>query len=279
MPVAKINGFDHHWIDEGDGPPIVFLHGATGSHHQFTEEHTPTISKQFRCISPDARGLGRSEHVTDMPATAWVDDLLGLLDHLKIDKAHIMGSSRGSRVALRFAIEYPDRVKSLLLDGAIIAITPEGDANLNRNQGNANAVSPAEEALNLKRHGANWRDVVRNYFNIRNRPGLQEYLNTRDEVHKIEVPVLLMHGDTDDGTHPLASTFELFARLPIARLCIVPNIGYSVNREGGPMFSQVVLDWVERLESGKGVKSAFSNFDSVRSHLSDLVTPAATRAG
>src|SRR5947207_166324 len=76
MTTASINGLKHNWVDEGpaDAPAIVFQHGANGSHHQFTEEHTPTIAKKYRCISDDARGLGGSEHVATMPPTAWVDD-------------------------------------------------------------------------------------------------------------------------------------------------------------------------------------------------------------
>jgi pimeloyl-ACP methyl ester carboxylesterase len=278
MPVATINGLKHHYVDEGSGAAIFFLHGAGGSHHQFTDEHTPTISKKFRCISTDARGMGGSEHVATMPVTAWVDDQLALMDHLNIDQAHICGSSRGSRVALRFALEYPDRVRSLLLDGPIIAMTETGDASLNRNAGDGSRLPPAQQEENRRRHGDDWMDVVRNYFNLRNLPGLQSYLNTRDEVDNIKCPVLLMHGDVDDGTHPLASTLELFARLDRARLCILPDIGgYSVNRFGGAAFARVVLDWVEKLESGHEMTNAFAAYDSCRSQLANLLTEVIMR--
>src|SRR6188472_3330158 len=99
MPTTTINGLLHHYTDEGpsDAAAIIFQHGATGSHHQFTDEYTPTISQKYRCICQDARGMGGSEHVATMPPTAWVDDLLGLMDHLQLDTAHLAGSSRGSR--------------------------------------------------------------------------------------------------------------------------------------------------------------------------------------
>lgn len=280
MPVATINGLKHHYVDEGprNAPAIIFQHGATGSHHQFTEEHTPPIARKYRCISDDARGLGGSEHVATMPYTAWVDDLLGLMDHLKLDTAHIVGSSRGSRVALRFALEHPDRAKSLIVDGPIIAMTEAGDASLNRNAGDGSRLPPAQQEENRRRHGEDWMDVVQNYFNLRNLPGLQSYLNTRDEVHKIQCPVLLMHADIDDGTHTLASMFELFARLERARMAIVPLIpGYSVNRFGGPKFAELVLNWVDHIESGKEVKNAFADFDSCRESLKNLVRDVVTR--
>ena len=280
MPTVTINGLDHHYEDEGpkDAPIIVFQHGANGSHHQFTDEHTPTISQRYRCIADDARGMGGSAHVETMPHTAWVDDLLGLFDHLEIDQAHLLGSSRGSRVALRFTIEHPERVKSLMLDGAIIAMNESGDASLNRNAGDGSKLPLAQQEDNRRRHGEDWMDVVRNYFNLRNLPGLQTYLNTRDEVDQIQCPTLIMHGDVDDGTHPMASTLELYARLPRARLAIFPLLpGYSVNRFGGPRLAQTVLEWVDYIESGKEVKNAFDGFDSCRDALKDLLQGVITR--
>lgn len=280
MPIATINGLKHHYVDEGPGdtPAIVFLHGATGSHHQFTEEHTPTIAQKYRCISDDARGMGGSEHVATMPPTAWVDDLLGLMDHLQLDQAHVMGSSRGSRVALRFALQYPERVRSLILDGAIIAMNEAGDASLNRGAGDGSRLPPAQQEEHRLRHGDDWMDVVRNYFQLRNLPGLQSYLNTRDEVHNIHCPVLVMHADVDDGTHPLASTLELFARLDRGRLAILPLVpGYSLNRFGGPKFAPLVLEWVDYVESGKEVQNAFASYDSCRETLKTLLQDVVTR--
>lgn len=244
MPTAMINGFKHYWEDHGSGDPIVMHHGAQGSSLQFAE-HTPVISERYRVIASDARGLGRSEHVKDLPPSAWVDDTLGLIDHLGLEKVHIFGSSRGSRVAMRFAIDYSDRVKSLLVDGPIIAMSRGGHQRLNRNQGDADRLSPEEQEEQRRRHGDDWSEVVRNYYNIRNRPGLQEYFDLRTVIEKIQAPMLVMRGDTDDVTHPLADAFELHRRVPNARLAIVPHIGYSVNRSGGGRFVHLVLEFLD----------------------------------
>jgi hypothetical protein len=76
----------------------------------------------------------------------------------------------------------------------------------------------------------------------------------------------------------LASTFELFARLERARLCILPDIGgYSVNRFGGPAFARVVIDWVGKLESGKDVPNAFAQYDSCRAGLANLLSGVVAR--
>jgi pimeloyl-ACP methyl ester carboxylesterase len=239
-----INGFRHYWEDHGSGEAIIMHHGARGSSLQFAE-HIPAISERYRVIAPDARGLGRSEHVKDLPPSAWVDDTLGLVNHLGLDKVHIFGSSRGSRVGMRFAIDYPDRVRSVLVDGPIIAMSSGGNERLNRSGGKTDKLSAEEQEEQRRRHGEDWRDVFTNYHNIRNRPGLQEYYDLRNLIQKIQAPMLVMHGDTDDVTHPLADAYELHRRVPKARLAIVPNIGYSVNRSGGGRFARLVLEFLD----------------------------------
>ena len=86
MPTAIINGLDHYYEDLGSGDPLVMLHGASSS-SQSLAQHFPELSARYRIIAPDRRGMGRSSHVPDLPPSAWVDDVLGLLDHLSIDRA------------------------------------------------------------------------------------------------------------------------------------------------------------------------------------------------
>ena len=104
MPTTTINGLKHYYEDQGSGDVLVMLHGAQGSAHQF-EEHFPELSKHLRVIAPDMRSMGRSEHVKELPPSAWEDDLKALLDKLGISQANVYGSSLGSRVAMRFAID------------------------------------------------------------------------------------------------------------------------------------------------------------------------------
>ena len=124
MPTATINKFLHYYEDVGDGDVLILLHGATGSAHQF-EEHIPALSQQYRVIVPDMRGMGRSAHVEQLDSvSAWVDDVYALLDYLGIGSAHVMGSSLGSRVSMRLALEHPGSVMSLILDAPIRALSP-----------------------------------------------------------------------------------------------------------------------------------------------------------
>lgn len=263
MPVATINGLKHYYEETGSGPALIMLHGAAGTHHQW-DEHTPAIAERYRVIAPDMRGMGRSEHVRDMPPSGWVDDVKALADELGLERFYICGSSLGSRVAMRFTLTYPQYVRALIVDGPLIAISDSKNEELNRHFQDPSSFGPNQQAENRERHGDDWADVIHNYFNIRNKPDLQEFLNVRDDVHGIDVPTLVMHGDVDDVVHPLADVFEIFGSVPRARLAIVPMIGYSVNRSGGGDFSRIVMRFLDAVESGTEIQSAFAASDSVR---------------
>src|SRR6476661_3458344 len=118
MPLHKINGQWLHYEDTGgEVGPVVLAHGLLMD----TEMFAPQIeARRPRCrvITWDARCHGQTE-TTDDPFTYWdlADDLKGLLDHLGIRKAVIGGMSQGGFTALRFALQYPERVSALLLLG------------------------------------------------------------------------------------------------------------------------------------------------------------------
>ena len=193
MPTVQLNGLKHYYDDEGSGDEVlVMLHGANGSAHSF-EEHYPELSARFRVIAPDMRSMGRSEHVQSMPASAWVDDLKALLDHLGITQAHIYGSSLGSRVALRFAIEHPDYTRSVILTAPHTYLTHELNDNMNRYDDDGTKLPPQEQEARRWHHGDDWLEAHRNFFNIRNVPELQQYYNTRINKPQMEV----VHGFTD----------------------------------------------------------------------------------
>jgi len=148
---------------------------------------------------------------------------------------------------MRFALEQPERVTSLTVDAPIVAISPGANKNLNQRTGNPDDAPPAQKETYQRQHGDDWRDVVLNYFNIRNNPALQEYFNLRDLIPQIQAPMLVLHGDAHDVTHPLADAYELKARVPNARLAIVPGMAYSVNRFGHERFSELVLEFLGSL--------------------------------
>lgn len=127
--VVPVSGGDLHagrWGRGSDGPVVLALHGVTSNHLAWAAvaRHTP-----YDVVAPDLRGRGRSNGLAG-PAgmRAHADDLAGLLDHLAVERAVVVGHSMGGFVAATFAAEHPDRVASVLLvDGGLpLPPPPEG---------------------------------------------------------------------------------------------------------------------------------------------------------
>ncbi len=101
----------------GSGDPVVLIHGLSLDTSMW-DPQWPELSREFRAIRYDMRGFGGS--TVPRASYSHCDDLLGLLDFLDARPAHIVGLSMGGRVALRFALDQPQAVKSLtLIDSAL----------------------------------------------------------------------------------------------------------------------------------------------------------------
>lgn len=225
MPEANLNGHKHYWEDTGSGPPLIMIHGAARSGRMLVGPAAP-LSRRYRVIIPDLRGMGRSAHVPSIPPSAWIDDLAALLDHLGLPSAHLYGVSLGARIALRTAIDHPSMVRSLILDAPILANESAGNAALNSNLGNPDAMPPAEQAEREATHGADWRQVMQNFMNIRSSSALQDHLNLREAAKGLETPALIMRGDLWEPIHPLPHALELHKSLRNSRLWIRPDTSY-----------------------------------------------------
>ncbi len=265
MPTATINGLPHYYDDVGNGEALVLLHGANGSAHAF-EEHHAELSQRFRVIAPDMRSMGRSAHVESMPHDAWVQDLRALLDHLGIAQAHVYGISLGSRVAMRFAIEYPERVRSIILTAPHTYLIKELDSNMNRAGGDGANLPPAEQEEMRRRHGEDWTAAYRNYYNIRNKAELQTYYNLRvsnplhdvvgehsDHVTRIACPILVLQSDdiVTRGRGTFDHSIELKNEMPEqVRLAIVPSMAPGQGRASIPpaLFRHHIIEFANSLE-------------------------------
>ena len=116
MPVAEVNGQRVYYEDTGGpGTPLVLSHGFLMDADMF-EPQVRHLAGRHRVITWDQRGHGRTEF-DGKRFTYWdsAEDLAGLLDHLRVDKAVVGGMSQGGFVSLRFALRHPDRTAGLVL--------------------------------------------------------------------------------------------------------------------------------------------------------------------
>lgn len=115
MALADVNGTQLFYETAGEGEPIVLIPGLGTTHKSFAGV-VPGLVKQHKVIAVDLRGVGQSaKPKQEYSMELWADDIAGLLDHLKIKRAHIFGSSLGGCVAIAFADRHKTRTGSLVL--------------------------------------------------------------------------------------------------------------------------------------------------------------------
>ena len=143
MPFATTGDILTYYEDEGpDSPsahrdtPVVLIHGHSADLRLWEPQAPALLGAGWRVVRYDVRGHGRSS----VPATGYswehyLADLRGLLDHLRVERAHLAGISMGGAIALQFALEEPGRVASLaLLDSALpgFAYSPQFEDDIER---------------------------------------------------------------------------------------------------------------------------------------------------
>ena len=115
MPKANIGDAEIYYEEHGRGEPLLLVSGLGGA-AAYWKPNLPALSARYRVVVHDHRGAGQSTHsrirysVEQMP-----DDLVRLMDHLKIDRAHVVGHSTGGAIGQILAITRPERMKSLVL--------------------------------------------------------------------------------------------------------------------------------------------------------------------
>ncbi len=130
MPTAQVGDLTIYYEVKGEGKPIVLHHGLAGSLEQWQSAMQTLLDLGYRVIAYDQRGHGRTSDGTKpftLPQLA--DDMRGLMDYLGLQRAALMGHSMGGRTVLLFAMDHPDRVERLILNGAGGA-APTGDPRL-----------------------------------------------------------------------------------------------------------------------------------------------------
>jgi pimeloyl-ACP methyl ester carboxylesterase len=261
--IAKINGLDLAYTDQGQGLPVVLLHAFPQNRTMWTPQ-VEALSTTNRVIAPDFRGFGESDaplwHYT---LEQFADDVKGLLDHLSIRQAVLVGLSMGGYTLFAFWRKYAERVKGLVLaDTRAQADTEEGRAGRFAMAQTAHArgapaiadimlpklLSPV--ALQTK------PDLVRQVRATIERTqvsgiagALMAMAERPDSVPllpQIARPVLVITGELDGPTPP-ADGQLMAERIPGARLEIIPQAGHLSNLEQPEAFNQAVRSFLNQL--------------------------------
>ena len=120
MPTARVDGVNLYYEAEGAGQPLVFVHEFAGDHRSWHPQ-VRFFSRRYRTIAFNARGYPPSDVPEGAEAYSQdraAEDIRGVLDALKIPKAHVCGLSMGGYATLHFGLKHPDRALSLVVAGA-----------------------------------------------------------------------------------------------------------------------------------------------------------------
>ncbi|MGH9769569.1 MAG: alpha/beta fold hydrolase, partial [Blastocatellia bacterium] len=253
---ADLPGVRICYLDSGGtGQPVVFMHAGTGSRRVW-EHQIPVFTKAgYRFIAYDRRGYG---HTVVDPAVApgsSADDLKALLDHLKLDRIHLVGTAAGAITSLDFALSYPERLRSLVIANTTGGVQDQDYAELGRRlrPPQFDALPPEVRELSPSYRAANpagtqrWVDLEKVSRSEEPRPASQKMRNriTFAALETLKMPVLLMTGDSDLYTPP--SVLRMFAaRIKHAESVIVPETGHSAYWEQPEIFNRHVLQLIRR---------------------------------
>jgi pimeloyl-ACP methyl ester carboxylesterase len=247
----------HIWYSDtgGSGAPVVFLHAATGSSKVWEHQIPAFTASGFRVITYDRRGFGSTviDPAVIQPGTG-SDDLLALVDHLRVDRFHIVGTAAGGIVALDFAVSFPQRLRSLVLANTIGGVKDPEYLELGNRLRPApqfNALPPELRELGPSYRAANpggtarWMELERTNRSPGPAPPAQTMRShvTFSSLEGIEVPTLLLTGDADLYAPP--AVLRLFAaRIKTSESVIVPEAGHSAYWEQPEMFNRTVLAFI-----------------------------------
>ena len=275
MSIAKVGSVDLYYEEHGTGDPLLLIMGLAADSQAWMFQ-IPDFAKQYRVIAFDNRGVGRSSKPAG-PYTIheMADDTLGLLDALKIDKAHVVGVSMGGMIAQELVLRNPERVRALVL----ACTYPEPDADIERTRtftveqfgGSVDASGGIHVDLKALNPMMFLQQLLPNVFNQsfieKELPKLMQIFSgalqygfsmeailgqvgavmthkATDRLHAIKSPTLVITGDADRLVPPASS--DILAReIPNAKLVKIAGGSHGFNFETPQLFNDAVLDFLK----------------------------------
>lgn len=265
MPKVKVGDIDVYYEVHGDGFPLVMIMGLSANIDWWDPRLIQETSKRYKTVIFDNRGAGR----TDKPKVAYTikmfaDDTAGLMDALKIKRAHILGISMGGMIAQEFALNHPDKVERLVLCSTTC--------------GASNSVQPSPQVLGLlmrPREGMTEEEVVKNWIPllftddfVKSNTGYmsavtQQLLkapipadayqrqigailnfDTYQRLPKIKAATLVMHGKKDILVPP--ENAKIIAdKIPGAKLVYFENSGHALFSQEPEKVNKTLLEFLK----------------------------------
>lgn len=266
--MINLNGVNYYYEIEGNGEPLVLLHGFTGDH---TTWKNSNLKQYFQVITIDIIGHGATDSPESFERYSMkqvANDLATLLKRLDIKQINLLGYSMGGRLALSFAMYYPKYIKRLVLESSSPGLKTAEErkkrishdeklANMIRNEGITKFVNYWGNIplfASQKNLPKMQQEAIRKQ-RLRNSPiGLANSLRGMgtgiqpswwEQLDSVEFPVLLLAGALDEKFCRIAN--EMNNKLQNGQVVIFPNVGHTIHVEEPAAFDRTILHFIEHV--------------------------------
>ena len=258
-------GADIYYEHIGSGPPIVFAHGLGGNHLSWWQQ-VPYFSQHYACVTFAHRGFSPSRVTSgSVDPALFEDDLLALIDHLKLDEVRLVAQSMGGRACLNVALHHPQPIRALVMASTGGAVDLKSlDAADRKSVESWLAVNGGKEA-ELRKRGIHpaagermareqpaleflYREIDRLSADLDKdalRPKLEANRRlSASELKTLKVPALFISG-AEDVIFPPSAAAALAKLAPQGKLETVPETGHSVYFQRPEVFNRLVFNFFE----------------------------------
>lgn len=241
---VSLNGADIYFVVYGSGDPVVLVHGGFAHGGVFSHQIPALVDAGYQAIVIDSRGHGHSSHGPEpLSYELMASDVLGVMDHLGIEKADLVGWSDGAIIGLELGIHEPERLKKVVAYGA--NFIPEGfhDAT----------PTPELDAFFASFFG----QMAADYAQFAPDPNEMDILGdemstlytmapnfTEDQIRSISTPFLILDGADEEFISP-DQPERLAEWMPNATLILMPDVGHFAPVQQPEEFTRIVLEYLE----------------------------------
>lgn len=256
-------GFATNYHDQGQGDPVMLIHGSGAGVTAWANWRLaiPELARRFRVVAPDMLGFGYSARPAGLTYSkdVWLRHAVGFLDAMKLDKVDLVGNSFGGGLALALAIRHPDRVRRLVLMGAVGLSFPL-TKGLDMAWGYTPSLDNMRKLLDVFAYDRAMmtEDLARMRYEASIRPGFQESFaamfpaprqagvdmlaSAEADIAKIQHETLILHG-REDQVIPLDVSLRLASLIDRSQLHVFGRCGHWTQIEHAARFNRLVGDF------------------------------------
>ena len=257
MPIANLETGSQFYEERGEGEPLLLLHGL-GSNGRSWEYQIEAFAKEYRVIVPDVRGHGRSAKPPGpYSVSQFSNDIFALLDHLQIDRFHLVGLSMGGMIGFQMAVEQPEQFKSLTIVNSGPELIPRGFKEkwqIWQRRLITSFVSMEKigtiigERLFPEPHQVAFKDQFIQQMGANDPKAYKAATNAllgwsvSDRLDSIQCPVLIISADMDYT--PVAFKEAYSRQLPTSQLLVIKNSRHATPVDQPEAFNTAVLQFL-----------------------------------